>query len=72
MADNTYQGMTVTKKFLKVHWRQEIGTRVRFETLNVPLSDLAADETFMDHLGYAVAEHMHRVWGMTTEDNPLF
>lgn len=72
MAEKTFEGITYSDKYLSVHWKQKYGGTVRFETLKIAWETLAADETFQDHLGHAVARYMNKIWGMTTEENPLF
>lgn len=70
--ENEFQGVTYSKQYLSVHWKGKQGTAVRFETVKVPWSALAADEGFQEALGHAVAAHLRKVWGATTDDYPLF
>lgn len=61
-----YQGVTLTDRFLSVHFRMEVGTAPRFVSVKIPIGDLASVGV-VPAIDRHVREQLARIWQMEDE-----
>lgn len=62
-----YQGITVTDKFLTVHFLATEGLAVRLRSVKIPIRDLLRSEV-TDALDKAVRADLMRLWAQDDEE----
>lgn len=62
-----YEGVTLTDRYLTVHFRMEVGTAPRFVSVKIPVGDLAKVGV-VPAIDKHVREELARLWAVAADD----